>query len=129
MKLLNKGKFSFREALSLSCASNCGNVALTLSSHCQIMSSLYLSSFAGAAPYEILLSYVHREASDEAMALREALQVAGYRVFLDVECIRGGSDWQDVLNDAVSNCSVFVPLITQQYGQVEKHHFPFVVYL
>ena len=85
------------------------------------MSSLYLSSFAGAAPYEILLSYVHREASDEAMALREALQVAGYRVFLDVECIRGGSDWQDVLNDAVSNCSVFVPLITQQYGQVETH--------
>ena len=45
--------------------------------------------------------------------------MSGYRVFLDVECIRGGSDWQDVLNDAVSNCSVFVPLITQQYGQVE----------
>ena len=75
-------------------------------------------SSPGTVPYEILLSYVHREASDEAIVLRESLQAAGYRVFLDVECIRGGADWQDVLNDAVSNCTVFVPLITALYGQV-----------
>ena len=85
--------------------------------------SLSYALKTGIAPYEILISYVHKEASDEAVSLREALQVAGYRVFLDVECIRSGSDWQDVLNDAVSNCSVFVPLITQQYGQVrDKTH-------
>lgn len=72
----------------------------------------------GTTPYEILLSYVHRESSNEAISLREALQEAGYRVFLDVECIRSGTDWQDVLNDAVSNCTVFIPLITEQYGQV-----------
>lgn len=81
----------------------------------------------------MLISYVHRESSDEAISLREALQEMGYRVFLDVECIRSGTDWQDVLNDAVSNCTVFVPLTTQQYGQVRMitsslhHHYDIIL--
>lgn len=74
---------------------------------------------SGATPYEILLSYVHKEAVDEAVALRLALVKTGYRVFLDMECIQSGSDWQDSLNDAVSNCTLFIPLITEQYGQVK----------
>lgn len=28
-----------------------------------------------------------------------------------------GSDWQDSLNNAVQNCDIFVPLITQNYGK------------
>ena len=72
----------------------------------------------GSFPYDILLSYVHKEASEEALLLWEALQDDGYRVFLDRECIYSGSDWHDVLNDAISKCSLFVPLITSVYGQV-----------
>ena len=67
--------------------------------------------------YEILLSYVHSEASDCALALKESLEHLGYSVFLDVHSIQGGVDWQDALNDAISNCSLFVPLITMQYGE------------
>ena len=67
--------------------------------------------------YEILLSYVHSEASECALVLKESLQQLGYSVFLDVQCIQGGADWQDALNEAISNCSLFIPLITLQYGE------------
>ena len=67
--------------------------------------------------YEILISYVHNEASDYVAFLKEALEKLGYSVFLDTHCIQGGTDWQDTLNDAISNCSLFVPLISLQYGQ------------
>lgn len=40
----------------------------------------------------------------------------GLRVFLDVDEIEHGDDWQDTLNEAVLNCDLFVPLITPNYG-------------
>jgi len=67
--------------------------------------------------FQILLSYVHTEASVYALQIKSALEVMGYSVFLDIHCIEGGKDWQDVLNNAITNCSLFVPLITLQYGQ------------
>ena len=67
--------------------------------------------------FEILLSYVHSEASECALVLKESLEQLGYTVFLDVHCIQGGADWHDALNDAISNCCLFVPLITMQYGE------------
>lgn len=68
-------------------------------------------------PFEILLSYIHTEASKYALLLKTALEDLGYSVFLDIHCIEGGKDWQDVLNMAITNCSLFIPLITMQYGQ------------
>jgi len=38
-------------------------------------------------------------------------------IWQDVHEIKLGSDWQDALNNAVSNCEVFVPLVTQRYGE------------
>jgi len=35
----------------------------------------------------------------------------------DVHEIKFGMDWQDALNVAVSNCEVFVPLVTARYGE------------
>jgi len=35
----------------------------------------------------------------------------------DVHEIKFGADWQDALNVAVSNCEVFVPLVTPHYGE------------
>ena len=75
------------------------------------------SPFVGVYMYEILISYVHNEASEYALRLKKALEKLGYSVFLDVHCIEGGTDWQDVLNDAISNCSLFIPLVTMQYGE------------
>ena len=37
----------------------------------------------------------------------------------DVHEIKSGIDWQDSLNYAVSNCEVFVPLITSRYGETQ----------
>ena len=65
---------------------------------------------------EILISYVHSEATRYATALKQALQKEGYSVFLDIDSIEGGADWQDALNEAISKCSLFVPLVTMRYG-------------
>ena len=66
--------------------------------------------------FEMLLSYVHIEAGKYALLLKAALEGLGYSVFLDAHCIEGGKDWQDVLNSAITNCTLFIPLITMQYG-------------
>lgn len=67
----------------------------------------------------ILISYVRAEASQHALLLKNALEDAGFSVFLDVHEIKTGSDWQDALNYAVSNCQFFVPLITPMYGKTQ----------
>ena len=79
------------------------------------ISSLHKSSVSNTC--EILISYVHTEASSFALLLKTALQEHKYSVFLDIHCIQGGTDWHDALNNAISNCSLFIPLITPQYGQ------------
>ena len=65
---------------------------------------------------EILISYVHSEATLHATALKQALQKEGYSVFLDIDSITGGADWQDTLNEAIGRCSLFVALVTLRYG-------------
>lgn len=64
----------------------------------------------------ILISYVKAEAFRHARDLKRELTDLGFNVFLDVDEIQAGNDWQDKLNDAVGNCGIFVPLITPQYG-------------
>ena len=66
---------------------------------------------------QILISYVHKEATTAATELKAELEKLQYSVFLDVDCIEIGTDWQDSLNNAVSNCSIFVPLVTNDYGR------------
>ncbi|XP_067129424.1 uncharacterized protein [Centruroides vittatus] len=65
----------------------------------------------------ILISYVRAEAVNYALDLKKELSNLGFSVYLDVHEIKTGSDWQDALNYAVSNCKVFVPLITSRYGK------------
>ena len=94
---------------------------MTASMEQSVRSELYTDSLkqsfiSGTYVYEILISYVHKEAAEYAPLLKDALEKFGYTVFLDVECIQGGIDWQDALNDAITNCSLFVPLITMEYG-------------
>ena len=37
----------------------------------------------------------------------------------DVHEIKYGVDWQDSLNMAVSQCDVFIPLVTPRYGETQ----------
>lgn len=68
---------------------------------------------------EIMVSYVHKEASGPAARLSEELTKLGYSVFLDKNIIKAGDDWQDVLNEAVCNCRLFLPIVTPLYGLTE----------
>ncbi|XP_076461074.1 uncharacterized protein LOC143293748 [Babylonia areolata] len=66
---------------------------------------------------QLLISYVRAEAADYALQLKIKLAELGYSVYLDVHEISVGVDWQDSLNFAVSNCEVFIPLVTARYGE------------
>ncbi|CAE1285914.1 unnamed protein product [Acanthosepion pharaonis] len=66
---------------------------------------------------QILLSYVRAESSQLASCLKAELLALNVSVFLDVDEIKSGVDWQDSLNEAVTKCEVFIPLLTPRYGQ------------
>ena len=70
-------------------------------------------------PFDIMVSYVHKETSKFANLLCDELRRLNFSVFIDVQYIKPGIDWQDVLNEAVYNCSLFVPLISAHYGLTE----------
>ncbi|XP_052772831.1 uncharacterized protein LOC128211800 isoform X2 [Mya arenaria] len=68
---------------------------------------------------QVLISYVRSEAATHALRLKEQLLGQGLTVYLDVHEIGTGVDWQDSLNNAVSSCEVFVPLVTNKYGATQ----------
>ncbi|XP_041370245.1 uncharacterized protein LOC121384084 isoform X2 [Gigantopelta aegis] len=68
---------------------------------------------------QLLISYARADAAEHALNLKEELSHLGFSVFLDVHEIKSGVDWQDSLNYAVSNCEVFIPLITPRYGETQ----------
>ncbi|PVD30541.1 hypothetical protein C0Q70_09809 [Pomacea canaliculata] len=66
---------------------------------------------------QLLISYVRAEAAEYAVHLKNKLAELGHSVYLDVHEIKIGVDWQDSLNFAVSNCEIFIPLVTPRYGE------------
>ncbi|KAK3799095.1 hypothetical protein RRG08_051373 [Elysia crispata] len=68
---------------------------------------------------QLLISYVRAEAAGHALMLKKSLTQIGFSVYLDVDEIKSGLDWQDALNYAVSNCEVFIPLVTPRYGETQ----------
>ena len=67
----------------------------------------------------IMISYVRNEASLHAIKLKKYLAELGFQVFLDVDEITVGDDWQDSLNEAVNACEIFIALITPMYGKTQ----------
>ncbi|XP_037277195.2 uncharacterized protein LOC119170210 isoform X2 [Rhipicephalus microplus] len=65
---------------------------------------------------DIVISYARSEADEHARKLKAQLEVLGAQVFLDQDDIVPGDDWQNKLNDAIQNCTIFVPLVTARYG-------------
>ncbi|GIY63871.1 TIR domain-containing protein [Caerostris extrusa] len=65
----------------------------------------------------ILISYVHCEASTHARNLKAELQNMGLES--DIDDISPGQDWQDVINNALNNCTAFVALVTPRYGETK----------
>ncbi|RWS26590.1 uncharacterized protein B4U80_08599, partial [Leptotrombidium deliense] len=69
--------------------------------------------------HPVMISYARQEAAQHALNLKTELVKLGFSVYLDVHEIRTGTDWQDNLNSAVSNCLVFIPLVTPVYGKTQ----------
>ncbi|XP_064465723.1 uncharacterized protein LOC135377314 isoform X1 [Ornithodoros turicata] len=75
--------------------------------------------FSRHEPKPILISYVRAEAAQHALDLKKELLKMNFSVYLDIDEIKTGSDWQDALNYAVSECHLFVPLISRMYGKTQ----------
>lgn len=69
------------------------------------------------ATFMIMISYCHKEAQQYALSLKKSLEEIGLSVYLDVDEICTGCDWQDSLNEAIYNCHAFVALVTPSYGE------------
>lgn len=69
--------------------------------------------------HSIMLSYARNEAAHHALQLKKELEKLGVSTYLDVHEISVGKDWMDSLNNAVSNCLIFVPLVTPLYGNTQ----------
>ncbi|CAN7990871.1 unnamed protein product, partial [Ixodes hexagonus] len=75
--------------------------------------------FGRNEPKPILISYVRAETAQHALNLKQELLKMNFSVYLDIDEIKIGSDWQDALNYAVSECHLFVPLISPMYGKTQ----------
>lgn len=75
--------------------------------------------FGRNEPKSILISYVRAETAQHALNLKQELHKMNFSVYLDIDEIKIGSDWQDALNYAVSECHLFVPLISPMYGKTQ----------
>ena len=70
--------------------------------------------------YQVFLSYRIAESKDFTLAVRDALESAGYTAFVGESMLKGGGDWAPEINRAVKECEMFVPIITPTYGNKEK---------
>ena len=46
----------------------------------------------------------------------DKIKEKGYKVFVGEENLKGGNNWFDELGFAITNCKIFVPIITSSYG-------------
>ena len=83
-----------------------------------VVGSVVVGDTPGPSPsFDIVISYVRIEAFHYAAQLKAELKKLGFKVFLDADEIFIGCDWQDVLNDSIATCMLFVALITPRYGE------------
>jgi len=59
----------------------------------------------------IFISYASQDAA-AAQRLSEALSAAGLRVWLDQSELRGGDAWDASIRRQISDCALFIPLIS-----------------
>ena len=65
--------------------------------------------------YNFFISYCRADGEEIAMQLYKRLTEKGYSVFIDIETLRAGSVFGEIITDAISNCDCFMPIITECY--------------
>ena len=73
-------------------------------------------------PGAVFLSYASED-REAAKTLKEALERVGIDVFFDREQLRAGDDWEQKLERGISECSLFVPLISNSSLVESRRYF------
>ena len=69
---------------------------------------------------KIFVSYSRRDAGDFANQVDRHLSSFKYDIFTDVNDIRGGDIWSNTIEENISNCDIFVVIVT--YGALQSPH-------
>lgn len=69
---------------------------------------------------KIFVSYSRRDAGDFANQVDIYLSSFKYDIFTDINDIRGGDVWSDTIETNISNCDIFVIIVT--YGALQSEH-------
>ena len=69
---------------------------------------------------KIFVSYSRRDAGDFANQVDRHLSSFKYDIFTDVNDIRGGDVWSETIETNISNCDIFVVIVT--YGALQSSH-------
>lgn len=69
---------------------------------------------------KIFVSYSRKDAGDFAEQIRRHLTAFNHTVFTDTYRINVGDIWSDIIEDNITNCDIFVVIIT--HGSLVSHH-------
>ena len=69
---------------------------------------------------EIFVSYSRIDVGDFANQIQKHLSTFNYNVFTDNDYIRGGEIWSNTIATNISNCDIFVVIIT--YGALHSQY-------
>ena len=69
---------------------------------------------------KIFVSYSRKDAGDFANQVDMHLSSFKYDIFTDVNDIRGGDVWSDTIETNISNCDIFVVIVT--YGALQSSY-------
>lgn len=69
---------------------------------------------------KIFVSYSRRDSGDFADQIQKYLSTFNYHVFTDISSINVGDVWSTVIDVNISECDIFVALIT--YGSLQSPH-------
>jgi TIR domain len=61
---------------------------------------------------KIFVSYARIDASETANTIHTYLKDSGHQVFIDTSDIRGGDEWWKTIQENISNCDIFVIIVT-----------------
>src|SRR5437879_1617212 len=74
------------------------------------------------APKAIFLSYARDDAAS-ARRIAEALRSTGLEVWFDENELRGGDTWDAKIRKQINDCTLFVPIISQNTESRAKGYF------
>ena len=69
---------------------------------------------------KIFVSYSRRDAGDFANQIQRHLSSFNYDIFTDVDSIRAGEIWSNTIEENISNCDIFVVIVT--HGALQSPH-------